>query len=150
MDKDRYQQNPFMYVIGLISLLLSMVLLCLSVYVLPYLLFGWVYDIPSYIIEWQGYLERIYGMSETLSGWLISSVFLLPGVLAAYIAYFTSNQIDDIYHGIESKNKAKGEILKREIKDTTNILSKIIIIVILVVIVTEFIEWLLYIPPPQS
>lgn len=146
MQNIPFQENKALYIVGIIGLILAMVLIAFSLYLLPHLLFGWVYDVPGWVIIWRENLVRTYDIGDQFASFVIFLIFFIPGLLAFYVAYVASNRLDnDIY--IRNRNEAKQIILKRDISSTTNILLKIIIIVILVIIAAELFEWFLYIEP---
>ncbi|GGI75920.1 hypothetical protein [Legionella impletisoli] len=149
MDRERYKENKALFVVGIILLLLAMVLIGFSIYVLPHLIFGWVYDVPGSLFIWREDLERSFDIGAYLASVIVFLAFFIPGILAAFFVYLISNRIDKQYYS-EARDQSeldKRMVLRRDLLRTRNILIKIVIILILVIIAVEVIEWLLYIPP---
>ena len=147
MEKDRYQQNHALYIISMISMILSISIFCFTAYILPFLLFGWIYDVPGFILYWQEWFQRQYGMTDFSSSGLVFLIFFVLGLMTALIAYITSNRLENEVLDIHPENKDRLVRIKRDAKETASILSKIVIIVILVFIAVALFEWILYVPP---
>ncbi|WP_133129240.1 hypothetical protein [Legionella yabuuchiae] len=149
MDRERYNENKALFTMGIIFLLLAMILIGFSIYVLPHLIFGWVYDVPGSLFIWREHLERSYNIGEYFAAVIVFLAFFIPGLLAALLACLVSNRIDRQYYS-EARDQSeldKRMVLRRDLRRTRSILAKIVIILILVIIAVEIIEWLLYIPP---
>lgn len=150
MEVDRYKINRPLYIVGLLSLLVAMVLLGFCVYIFPNLFLGWVYDVPEFILSWQSDLIRLYGITPLFAAWNVFLIFLIPGLIAAVVATMTSNRIENTVQHLQTPTDDEHFRAKREARQTINILAKILMIVILVIIVVEIIEWVIFIPPPST
>lgn len=147
MEKDRYQQNHALYIISMISMVLSISIFCFTAYILPFLLFGWIYNVPGFIIHWQVWMQRHYGMTDLGSSSVLFLFFFGLGLIAAIIAYITSNRLENEVLDIHPENKDDAIRIKRDVKESASILSKIVIIVICIFVALALLEWMLYVPP---
>ena len=147
MEPDRYRQNHFLYVIGLIFLVFSLSLFAFSAYIIPFLLFKWSYDVPEFISTWQQWLlERDY--SNAAACWLIFLFFIVLALFCAAIAHIASNRIDNKLYKTEVEAKVEPARSTDDTKETTNLLVKIVFIVILVFIGALLFQWLISSPTP--
>ena len=148
MEPDRYQQNSKLFIIGIICLLLSLSLFAYSLYILPYLLLGWVYDVPEFIMSWQEWLKQEYNFSELSAAWLIFLTFIIPALLCGYISYRTSNEVDNEIYGIVPEKTETEQQETSNVRETLGFGFKVILLIILVLVVVSLLEWLLTVPPP--
>lgn len=143
MEQDRYRQNHALYILGIFFLILSMILLVFSVFILPALLYGWQYDIPSFLAQWKYFLQLNYDFGNTSASCLICLAFLLPGLLSVAIAYVASNTIDNQIFGIiPEKNQGKFGI-----KNTATLILQITLTLILSYSGIVFLQWMISVSP---
>ena len=151
MEPDRYQQNSKLFIIGIVCLLLSLSLFAYSFYLLPHLLFGWVYDLPGFIFHWREWLKQKYNFSEVGAAWTIFLSFSIPALVCGYISYLTSNKVDNEIYGIlpEDKETEEERIQPTSAKeDGLGFGFKLTLAIILVLMLISLLQWLLTIPPP--
>lgn len=146
MEQDRYQSNHKLFILGLFSLVFCLSLFALSFYIMPYLLFGWYYDTPAFVINLVEWLEYTYNYTNSAASTLVFlSVFFLA-LFFAGIAYFCSNRIDNQIYSSELKKKEKPKIKA----DGLRLALKILAICLLIFIAATAFEWFIYTPPPPT
>ncbi|KTD21722.1 hypothetical protein [Legionella londiniensis] len=150
MEKNRYQQNHTLYIVCMINLVISIALFSFTLYLLPFLLFGWIYDVPEFVLTWREWMELRYEMTNLAASGFIFTVFFIFGLITAFIAYITSNKIENEIFGIKTENRDREIRIKREARETASVLSKIVMIIILVFIAVVLLEWFLYVPPVRQ
>ncbi|WP_133127342.1 hypothetical protein [Legionella nagasakiensis] len=146
MEQDRYQQNHWTYIIGMICLVVGMTLFAFSAYIFPFLILKGIYDVPEFILRWRYSFQNDYGFDLRGASWAVFLAFFIPALITIIIAYIFSNRIDNRLYNLEERNQEKVE-RKLEVKETVKILSKIIMIVILVFVIITLFQWLIYVPP---
>ena len=60
MEIDRYERNHKVFIIAMLSMIISLALLGFVLYMLPYLMFDWVYNVPSFIVTWSEWFVDNY------------------------------------------------------------------------------------------
>lgn len=146
MEQDRYEVSHRLFIIGMISLVACLTFVLFALYILPALLFGWMYDIPAVIFRFVEWLTIDYDFSETASSWIVLLLFLIPGVIFGMIAYYASNKIDNKIFGLDEPIEEQTQILEKKEKEGwggTTFSLKIIFLLVLVIIVVTLFEWLL-------
>jgi len=144
MEQDRYNTNHPLFIIGMISLILCLAMFGLTFYVLPNLLFGLIYDVPSFITDWKEWLWTTYEMNDYRASHIIALFLFSCSLIFALIAYFSSNKIDNkIFRSeLESQEEATGE--KRNHRETMILVVKILFIIILVYVFAQVFQWIIY------
>ncbi|KTC69344.1 transmembrane protein [Legionella birminghamensis] len=143
MEPSRFGYNNKLFVIGMVCLALGMVLICFSLYLFPYLIFSWVYDVPEFAITFRQWLVEKFAISEAAAGWNIFMMFLIPGLIAGYISYITSNSIDNKIHGLEEPSEEKKEQTKNRL-ETVTFSSKLLVLIIGAIMLVLFVDWLMF------
>lgn len=141
MEYDRYQQNSKLFVIGIICLLMSLALLAFGLYILPYLLWNWGYNVPEFVLSWREWLKEEYSYSDQVASWLVICVFLVPAIFCGYISQWISNYIDNQIYGIEKPSNSPEE--EMEVKKDLHFGLKIALLIILVLVLVALVQWLL-------
>ena len=144
MEADRYQKNHKLYIIGIFSLVIGLSLLTFSLYMLPHLLFGWRYDIPSFIMFWREWLQSEYQYNGPAASKLIFLFFFSLALIFVVIAYFSSNRLDS-------------DILSKELHDNSNPVEppksnreglhlglKILFIIVIIFVISALFQWSIY------
>lgn len=144
MEYDRYQENRFVYIVGIISLILSMSLFTLTLYIIPYLVFGITYSMPEFIPNWQQYLLNVYEFTNAGASWIIFVVLLSLSLFTALIAFLASNKIDNHLYGIKKTEEEQTKVARQE---SINLIAKIALIVLTIFIIAGLIQWLTSVPP---
>lgn len=152
MEYDRFQENSVLFVIGIIALLLSLSLLAFAFYILPFLLFNWVYDVPEFISIWREWLRFEYKFTTVGASWFILLMLLIPALICGYISYYASNYIDNRLHNIvpEKKVYSRKNQISRDIRETLKLVLKVLVLIILVLVGISLIQWFLAIPTPVA
>ncbi|MCC5015945.1 MULTISPECIES: hypothetical protein [Legionella] len=146
MEPDRYEQNSKVFILGIVTLLLSLTLFALGFYVVPYLFWGWNYDIPAIVLNWHEWLKEYYEFSEAGASWIIFLIFIIPALICGYISHLASNHIDNKIHGIEPVKTDKQIEIKEEVKATLSFGFKIVLLIVLVLLALSLLQWLLTVP----
>lgn len=148
MEQDRYQQNSLVFIIGMISLLLCLCFLAFSFYILPYLLFSWVYSVPGLILFMREWFRELFNFTENGASWLVFLSFFLPALIFGYISQLSSNYIDDRIYRIKESTPLHTEEIKKDVQETLGFGLKLFLLILLVFVVVLAIEWLVAKPPP--
>ncbi len=148
MEKDKPRQSNAVFITGLTFLTISLSLFAFSIYILPYLVFKWNYDVPEFISNWQYWLQEKYNYREGAAAALIFLFFFVLSCISAGVSYLFSNYVEGVEQEKPVSSTDPAEI-KREVKDTASLLFKIIGIAILILIGLYLIQWLIYIPPTE-
>lgn len=146
MEQDRYQKNHLLFILGMFSLIMSLSLFCFCVFILPNLLFGATYDIPTFIGYWTDWLQEQYGIGDVAAARLVLLFFIVLTILFVFIAYLSSNRIDNQIYSDELKSARDSRPLKTN-RGSVFLFFKILITVALVFVAAVFLEWLIYMPP---
>lgn len=88
------KKNNTMFIMGVISLVLSLGFLLFSLYILPFLLWNLNYDVPDIVTDITSSLQDDYDYSVGGSKLIIWLIFFIPGMITGFIAYYISNRID--------------------------------------------------------
>ncbi len=130
MEPDRYQENHVLYILGMLCLSISLSLLLFSFFTLPYLLFGWHYEVPGFIISWREWLVSNYGLGLKHASWLISLILFIVSFLFGIGAYSTSMRIDNAIYGIDNTpTRVKDKVVSPGVWASIFVLLQIIAIV---------------------
>jgi hypothetical protein len=146
MEQDRYQNHQVIFVAGLFSLVLGLSLFALSFYIMPSLLFGWLYDTPEfivYIVEW---LQESYNYTSAGASKLVFLIVFLLALFFSGIAYYSSNRIDNQIFSSELQAQSKPKKMKGV---ALGLILKIAFICLLIFLAATLFEWFIYTPPPS-
>lgn len=150
MEYDRYQKNHGLFITGMVSLVICLALFSLLMYVAPNLLFGWRYSIPSFITFSIGWMVDTYSVTELAAARIIFLIGFILAWVFAFIAYISSNRIDnEIYHD-ELPEAFQPMRPKTEDHEGMRVFVKILIFIALVFIIASILEWIIYTPPAIS
>lgn len=143
IEPDRFKENKTVFIVAMVALLLCLILITLSLYLFPYLMFGWNYQVPMFVpnvLEWMNSNYAIRGMSASLIVFL--SLFI-PGVIAGVVSEMASNAIEKHIYGLEKNKDPHHEHLKQEVKASAEFGLKLFFILIAAVLVLLFIVWMM-------
>lgn len=143
MEADRYQKNRKLFILSMLSLIVSLSLFAFSFYVLPYLVFAWRYDIPEFIVNWQVWFTEGMGFAERKANVLIFFSCFIPALIAGYISYWSSNKIENEIYGITPKKPVDEKNFGEEVKDTFSFGFRLSLIILLIVVGVFLLEWLI-------
>jgi len=160
LEQDRYQHSPKLYILGIIALMLFWAFLLIALYIIPYLVWHFHYDVPEFIISWQFFLEDEFEYSTTVAEWLTFLTFAVPAMVCMAISWFVSYTIDK--HLIMDKELAernavpisegpkKQPVSSRPIAKDLSFATKLFLWMSVALVILFFIEWLITVPPPTS
>lgn len=149
MDRESLQRNEVYYIIGIVSLCISLGLFALSFYILPNLAFGWRYELPEFVPVWINLLQESYHLSEKASAWVIFLGLFLPALLLVIIADILSNRVENrIYHLEEERPTQKRAPVQHT--ESSRLILKILGIIILVFVAAQFFQWIISTMPAQT
>lgn len=133
MEYDRYQHNKILFIISITSLVIGLSLLAFSLFILPNLIWALNYDVPTFIYIWSENLKENYNFTITGAHSIVFLIFFIPAILAIFIAYLTSNIIDNKLYGFSSSQR---EFKTRyNTKETILIVLQLLLILGLVIVV---------------
>jgi hypothetical protein len=87
-------QNDKIFICGIICLVLALGLLFFSLYILPYMIWEFHYDVPDFILTMISDYQGNYNYSPGSSKAIVWLFFFIPSLIFGYISYFISNYID--------------------------------------------------------
>lgn len=137
MEPDRYQQNHFAYISGLICLLTSIGLFAFSLFLLPYLFFNWQYNVPAFVIDFSTALQDHYSLSSSGVAWAICFLLNFPAVILFIIADVLSNRIDKKIYGIQPARNAS-QPKETKMVESSKLVIKIVLLILIIFIVAQF------------
>ena len=147
IEHSRYEFNRPLFFAGMLCLLIFMCLLSLSLYCLPYLIWGLHYSVPAFIADWKFQWMDIYDLSESVAGLLIFFILFLPSLMSGLIANYISNHID---RSLLAENVTEAPLSAPERSNKTGtffnslmLMSKILVIMIIALTILFSIEWLI-------
>lgn len=146
MEQDRYEQNHKLFVIGLISLLLSLSLMAIALFIVPYLIWGWHYGVPGMIIALREWLKEEYGFGNTEASWLVFLTFIIPALIFGYISQWSSNYIENKMYGLDQDRPGRRREIQKDLRESVSFGLKIFILIILVIVGVTLVEWLVTFP----
>ena len=99
---------------GTVCLILSLGLLFLSIYIIPYLLWHLPYSVPTFILEGISYFEDNQNYTRTGSSFVVWLLLLIPGIITGIISYFITRDLD------KRLKIAPDEVIKEEMVTKVN------------------------------
>lgn len=143
MERDRYQQNHGLFVVAMVSLLFCMGLLFFSGFLFPYLMLGWIYNVPEFIIDWREWLISDYGFNLIIASHMVFMFFSVPAIICGIIAYYTSTRIENQIYTDEGNSQL--DVIKKPFfnKDSLMFLFKLLVILGAVFIAILGLHWLI-------
>lgn len=144
MEQDRYNTDHFLFIIGMISLIMSLAMFGLTFYVLPNLLFGLIYDIPSFISEWREWIRTSYQVTDYAASQIIALFLFTLSLMFALIAYLSSNQIDNKIFRSELELQEEVTHEKKKNRETMILVIKILFTIMMVYVFAQAFQWFIY------
>ncbi len=150
MEYDRYQHNKTLFIISIISLVAGLSLLIFSLFILPNLIWHLNYNVPSFIYIWSENLKQHYNFTDIGAHTIIFLIFFLPAILATFIAYLTSNSIENELYGLAKpeEDSPRKNVMKNSSKETLLVILQILILIVLIISGIYTLHWLISVPPP--
>lgn len=145
-DRARYQNNSKLFITCMICLMASLSLFAFAFYILPYLIWGWHYSVPGFILMWREEFVDSYAWSNSKASMAVFSLFFIPALITGIISWFTSNKIENNVLGIALTESNHQQLDSHELGDSFRLVAKIIMSSLLAIAVLFFIEWLLTSP----
>lgn len=140
LEADRYKYKN-LYILGMIFLLLSIGLLAFSLYLAPYFIWGWNYDLPEFIPNWQEWLKQNYQFSQASASFILFFIIFLCGILSGFLSNWFSNRIENNIFEINSETLQTAPISRGS--DTMGFTIKILLLILAVFVGTMIFEWLI-------
>lgn len=160
LEQDRYQQNPKLYVFGMVMLMLFWFFTLITIYIIPFLIWNLNYNVPETIIAWQLHLEDTYQFSLQLSKLLTFLTVAVPALICMIVSWIISAYIDkQIVETEMNKDRTSMSISEgpqkkitssRPVGQEVSFASKIILIILIAVVLLFVIQWLISVPPPAT
>ena len=149
MEADRYQKHHVAYISGLFCLIASIGLFAFSLFLLPYLFFGWQYSVPEFITDFSAFLQDKHALSNNAIAWVICFILDFPAVILFIIADVLSNRIDKEIYGISNSRSSKlnGEenipVSPMPQEGSTKLIIKLGLLILIIFIVAQFFHWVI-------
>lgn len=141
MEPDRFKENHFLYIVGIISLGLALTLFFFSLYIGPYLIWNLSYHVPDFLLYIVAYFDDNYDFTYGQAAFIAWLIFFIPCLIFGFISYYVSNRIDNQIHNMdipvdksEEELAASSEEFKKEIQETASIGFKIILLMVIIVV----------------
>lgn len=142
MDKERFLQHQKLFITGLVSMILGLVLLFFSLFLLPYLIWNLHYHVPYLVEVILAYFSETLQLSTVASKFYTWLVFLIPALILGLISFLISNYIDSqILEETDKDGSNQDEIMTKtessktptEVRDSVVLTTEIIILMACVV-----------------
>lgn len=145
MEYEKIGANSKLFIFGMICLVISLGLLLLSLYILPYFLWELHYSVPDFILELLASYQDDYGYSLGTSKAIVWFSFFGPCVVFGLISYFASRHLDSLQYEIPStSNSEKSNIdIQKELKDSAGLGFKIIGLIVLIFLGIWLVQYVL-------
>jgi hypothetical protein len=142
MEPDRYQKDKKHFVIGIVSLIMSMSLFGVAVYILFHILFGLYYTVPDFLLSMVAPIQAAYSISDTAIQYLVLLVIIVVALFFSGVTYFSSSHIDKEIYGKELyPDEQKRPEVKKETRETWALVLRILLIALLVFVTVELLHW---------
>ena len=151
MEQDRFQKNHTLFILGMLSLIACLSLLALTFYILPFLLFGWIYDVPGFIVGWVDLIQMKFNYTPRGASRIVFLIISLLTLFFGLFAFFSSNKIDNEIYSSELKANIEPKKIKTDkMSDAQRLALNILLIMVAIFVGAKVFEWLIYTPPPQT
>ena len=148
MEADRFKQNNILFITCMICLILSLSLFTVGFYILPYLIWGWNYSVPSFTLTWTEWLKDNYALSQAKANAMVFFMLIIPALITGIISYLTSNRIENAILGISQEKIPEQYVASNELKESMSFTAKLLMIIVLVIIAVLIVEWMITVPTP--
>ncbi|PJD95437.1 MAG: hypothetical protein CK426_04280 [Legionella sp.] len=88
---NKSKKKQYLFIVSIFLFLLALVFLFYSLYLLPYLLLNFTYDVPEFIVLLLEKIQAYYDYPVNKSKILLWILLFIPGVLISYVSYYFSN-----------------------------------------------------------
>jgi membrane-associated HD superfamily phosphohydrolase len=153
LEKDRFAESKTLYISGMIALFLSLIFFSISLYILPFTIWGIVYSVPSFIPNISVHLEQVHGFSIGQSHFIILVVLFLLGVLFGVIAflfsYFIERNMFTQKSSSTERTKISGDNSIVSDGGGFKFIIKLLILIIIMLVIVFSTHWLISTPTPN-
>lgn len=148
MAEDKYLQHKKLFFSAMIFFVLGLSLFIFAIYIVPYLVWGWNYDVPEFIFNWREWLRDTYDLSDKAAKRIIFLCILVPGIIIGIITHFIINNIEHkvLDEDFEEVEPVKKRLENTDLRNTVIFSLRLISLIVLVILVLFSIEWLLTVP----
>ena len=133
MEQSRYQENHWLYIVGLICLSLGLIFLGVTLYLAPLVLFHWNVDIPVQYFIFIEWLHNDFELNEVSASWILWDFFLAFGLIFMVIADVISNYIDN--HLLRYLKKIDPILALSKEKDLMEVKHIVLILIVAIILV---------------
>lgn len=153
MEYDRFEHHPVLFILGMFSLILGLLMVGFSIYILPHIMFSWDYAIPLEWFNWTQKLQSYYALlPETAEKWFFMSMLIL-GLLCLLMAEWIANFLD--VHELKMRHMLREEETKepelvQEKKDTWRIFLVVALILLITIFGVRLLEWSIQLAPIEN
>ncbi|USQ12858.1 hypothetical protein J2N86_09085 [Legionella lytica] len=147
MEQNRFGGHDKLFIFGMICLTTSLGLFFFSLYILPYFLFEWSYNIPDFILDLMAKYQDDYQYTSAGSKTVIWLMFFIPCLITGIISYYISRYFDNQMYGPEinpeeEQDKQPGE-LQKQIKESASLGGKILALMIVIVVLIFLLQYVI-------
>ena len=160
LEQDRYQHSPKLYIIGMVMLMLFWLFLLIGLYIVPYLIWGFHYEIPEFIIALIVFIQEEFDLSLYLAKWLTFLTFMVPAgvcmVISCVISYYIDHTLVVEKEMASRTSMAIGEapskkpVTARPVGRELSFATTLFILMMVGLVILFLIEWLISSPPPAN
>ena len=144
MPINRFENSRGNFIIGMLCLFTSLIFFCYSAYVLPFLVFGWRYNLPEFILNLVSTMRIDYHWNQFVSGCMIFLIFFIPGLILMLIANVISNRLEkELTPQITDENLPIEASEKKPLSDGWKLTLKVFGMLVAVFLFLRLIEWVI-------
>ena len=144
MEDDPSQRHHKLFIVGLVSLVMTLAFLGITLYMLPNLLFGLRYDTPEFFLFLNEWLQSQYGYTNTGASKIILLSLFIPTTFFMVVAYIFSNRIERQMINSDVSSVDNPVKFRKHGREGLYLALKILAIMIVVFIVASVLQWLIY------
>ena len=142
MEPSRYDQNRPLFVTGMIFLFICLILMSFTLYLLPFLLFNAVYDVPEFVVSFRQWFVDNYNFGSLAAGWIVFMILAVAVLISGWISCKTSYTLDTEICGIEEPEITADKTKKRI--ETITLSGKLLLLALGILVAVLLVEWLLF------
>lgn len=141
MSEGPFQQHNNLFITCMISMVMALSLLAFSLYIFPYLIWHWVYDIPGFISDWREWLKDYHNYTESGAAWSVFLMFFIPGLIASLTTYIITNILEKMDSNEKVETLEPQRLISDNAEESLSITMKVLILIALVIAAVFFAEW---------
>jgi len=142
MKTNSHQTKNTLFIVGMVSSVMTMALFILTIFVFPRLFFHWSYDTPEFISFLVAKIEWHLGLNELIASRLLVVIMFVFAVIFGVIASAASNRMNAIQGSLPPPS-SNTPIVQRTSSETRALIMKISFYIMLVVMGFVLLTWLL-------